>query len=147
MTRTRLIRWGRPWVVLAAMVVAIETGATQELEPSAGIFGDARALEGRPEVRIDTNRDGASRQILDAQQAGESLLTLTVDKGQLYWGDEQRPLTVTSSGDFIYLSSSAEPGRYVRVRRLNDRFTYVEHVDKGSQSITYWGELKVVIGR
>lgn len=147
MTRTRLIRWGRPWFVLAAIVVATAPAAAQQLEPSAGIFGDARAFEGRPEVRIDTNRDGASRQILDTRDAHESLLTLTVADGRLYWGNEPRPLTVTSAGDFVYLSSSTEPGRYVRVRRVNDRLTYVEHVDKGAQSVTYWGELRVVLGR
>ena len=53
---------------------------------------------------------------------------------------------MTSSGEFTYLSSN-EPSRYVRVRRLNDRLTYIEHVDTALGSVTYWGELRIVIGK
>jgi hypothetical protein len=31
--------------------------------------------------------------------------------------------------------------------RLNDRVSYVEHVDLASGSVTWWGELRIVIGK
>ena len=46
----------------------------------------------------------------------------------------------------MYLSST-EPGRYVRIRRLNDRLAYVEHLDTTLGTVTYWGELRVVVGQ
>jgi hypothetical protein len=33
----------------------------------------------------------------------------------------------------------------VRLRRINEKLTYVEHLDMGSRSVTYWGELRVVL--
>jgi hypothetical protein len=43
--------------------------------------------------------------------------------------------------------TSAEPGRYVRFKRINDRIAYVEHVDTAFGSVTYWGELRIVLDR
>lgn len=106
----------------------------------------ATALEGTPEVRVEVTKDGAIRRTLDAAEAARDRLTIKVVDGRLYWGDADRPLTVSSSGEFTYLSS-AEPGRYVRFRQLNDRLTYVEHVDMALSSVTYWGELRFVLGK
>jgi hypothetical protein len=133
----------------AALILATGPQPMQAQEPGqvVGLPDEARALEGRPDVRVDTTREGTTRRVLDAREAGESRLTIRVLDGRLYWGTESRPLNVASSGDFTYLSSATEPGRYVRVRRLNDRFTYVEHVDKELGSVTYWGELRIVVGR
>jgi hypothetical protein len=105
------------------------------------------ALEGLPAVRIDTSRDRATRHELDSREAAGSRLTIRVADGRFYWsGRGDRPLAATDSGGFTYLSSS-EPGRYVRIRQLNDRLTYVEHVDTDAGSVTYWGELRIVVGR
>jgi hypothetical protein len=51
---------------------------------------------------------------------------------------------MNASEEFTYLSS--DPGQYVRIARVNDRITYVEHVDTALGSITWWGELKIVLG-
>ena len=62
---------------------------------------------------------------------------------EYYWASQgNRPLTLSTAGDMTYFSS-AEPGRYVRLRRINDTLTYVEHLDMGSRSVTYWDELRV----
>lgn len=67
-------------------------------------------------------------------------------RGPLLSAGDERPLLVTASGEFVYLSSR-EPGKYVRVRRLDDRFTYLEHVDMPFGSVTFWGELRVDLER
>jgi hypothetical protein len=86
-----------------------------------------------------------SRRELDATEAAKSRLTITILDGRLYEGDRTgTPLTMTSSGGFTYLSSST-PGRYIRLQRLNDMFSYVEHVDMAFGSVTYWGELRLVL--
>jgi hypothetical protein len=35
----------------------------------------------------------------------------------------------------------------VRIRQLRDKLTYVEHVDTDTGSVTYWGELRIVLGK
>lgn len=140
-------------VTLGALLVMVLTAgaSSSSAQSSPGIFGvpaQPGALQGRPTVRVDTTEEGATRHVLDDREAEASLLTIKVDEdGRLFWGDDGRPLVVTPSGEFTYLSSATEPGRYVRVRRLNDRFSYVEHVDKGSRSVTYWGELRLILGK
>ena len=108
---------------------------------------EATALEGLPQIRIETTRDSAARRTLDPKEAARDRLTIRIADGRLYWSSRgDGPLAQTSFGEFTYLSS-AEPGRYVRIRRLNDKLTYVEHVDTELGSVTYWGELHVVIGK
>jgi len=53
---------------------------------------------------------------------------------------------LTSSGEFTYLSSGESCG-YVRIRRLDDRLTYMEHVYTDLGSVRYWGELRIVSGK
>ena len=48
-----------------------------------------------------------------------------------------------TSGEFTYLT--AEPGQDVRLRKVDDKIEYVEHVDKAWESVTWWGELRVVL--
>ena len=45
-------------------------------------------------------------------------------------------------GEFTYLAST--PGTYVRLTRLNDRLTYVEHLRSASGRVTWSGALRVV---
>ena len=54
-------------------------------------------------------------------------------------------LRLSSSGVFTYLSS--EPGQYIRLTRLNDKISYIEHVDLGLGSVTWWGELRIAVGK
>jgi hypothetical protein len=73
-------------------------------------------------------------------------LRLRVRDGKVFWASRNDvPLTVSSSGAFTYLTS--EPGSYIRLTKLNDKISYVEHVDlKEHGSVTWWGELRLVVG-
>ena len=88
----------------------------------------------------------AGLQAREIRRAEGSRLQIRVKDGRLFWGGSNEPLAVHESGAYTYLSSATEPGRYVRLSRLNDRLTYVEHVDKSDRSVTFWGELRIVLG-
>jgi hypothetical protein len=108
---------------------------------------NAVALEGKPFVRIDATEDQVTRHPLTEAEKAENRLTIKAENGRYFWVSRGNlPLTLSSSGEFTYLASS-EPGKYVRFRRVNDRITYVEHVDMAHGSVTYWGELRIVLGR
>jgi hypothetical protein len=134
----------------AAAVVIVLTGSVVARQPAQreiGVPANAVALQGTPLVRIDTDEGQVTRHQLTGAEIGESRLTINVDHGRYFWTSRgNTPLTLSSSGEFTYLSSS-EPGRYVRFRRLNDRITYVEHVDMPQGSVTYWGELRIVLAK
>jgi hypothetical protein len=137
-----------PTAAAIAILAALGTlGFAQEgPKDNLGLPRNATALEGVPHVRIDVTQDNASRRDLNAAEAARSQLAIRIADGRFYWTSRgKRLLASTPSGEFTYLSS-AEPGRYVRIRRLNDKLTYVEHVDTELGSVTYWGELHVVIG-
>lgn len=103
-------------------------------------------LEGTPEVMIATFEGGTTRRVLGPAQAASDRLTISVVDGRFYWTSRgDRPLDLNWSDDFTYLS--AEPGRYVRFTRLDDRISYIEHVDMGFGSVTWWGELKIAVSR
>jgi hypothetical protein len=130
-----------------AVTITAVLGQSGASHSSAGIPKDATRLEGVPHVRIETTKDGATRRELDRAEAARSRLTIRIDDGRFYWaGRDDRPLTVTSSGEFTYLLS-ARPGRYVRFRWFDDTLAYVEHVDMAFGSVTYWGELRIVTGK
>lgn len=136
-------------ILVAIPILVSTTVFTQSAERRTDIAlpANATALEGLPQVRVDATRDHVVRRELDSAEAAKSRLTIKIVDGQLYWGDRTgTPLTMSSSGTFTYLSST-EPGRYIRIQRLNDRLRYVEHVDMAFGSVTYWGELRVVVAR
>jgi hypothetical protein len=135
------------WIGVIACVGGASAALDQSRTTGDGfeIPTNATALEGVPAVRIDTTQEGATRRELGAAEAAKNRLRITVVNGQYYWASRKDlPLTVSSSGEFIYLSSR-EPGKYVRVRRLNDKLSYIEHVDMALGSVTYWGELRIVV--
>ena len=116
-------------------------------QPDAIFPVNAQALEGLPQVRIDITKEKAMRRELAPAEAAQSRLTIKIRDGQLYWGDRTGvPLTMTKSGSFTYLSSK-EPGRYIRIQELNETLRYIEHVDMPFGSVTYWGELRVVLDK
>lgn len=131
------------------MVLALSVPALAQ-DPGAGTAGipaNATALEGLPAVRVETTSEKATRRQLDGSEAAGHRLRVRIDKNGFYWSSrDNRRLSVTAAGAFTYLSSS-EPGNYVRIQRLKDRFTYVEHVDTDLGSVTYWGELRIVLGK
>lgn len=132
---------------VAAWLAFGAAGAAQQAQTSGEktvIPENASALEGVPAVRLDAKKDGAKLRQLGGDEAAKQSLRIKIVNGEYFWESrENRPLTLTSSGEFTYLS--AEPGQYVRLRKLNDRIEYVEHVDKAWESVTYWGELRIVI--
>jgi hypothetical protein len=147
MNRSFSARFTRIAAVLAAaaLVAGTAPGEAQEGRSGLVIPQNATALEGIPRVRIDTTRDTVTRRELAAAEAAKSRLTIRIDDGRLYWASrDDRLLTRTASEEFTYLLSTV-PGRYVRIRELNDTLTYVEHLDMPSGSVTYWGELRIVV--
>lgn len=134
---------------VACLILILGSGISQAQAPQTltPIPAAATALEGLPTVRIDTTADRVARRELNASEAAKSRLRVRKVGSRYYWASlDDRPLTVTSSGGFTYLSST-EPGRYVRIRQLRDKLTYVEHVDTDTGSVTYWGELRIVLGK
>jgi hypothetical protein len=130
-----------------AIVAAAPAGQTLSNEKSPLIPQDATALEGIPAVRLDATREGAKRRQLDRAEASTQSLKIEIVNGQYYWSSrENQPLTLSTSEGFTYLSST-EPGKYVRLMRINDRIAYVEHVDMAFGSVTYWGELRIMLSK
>ena len=108
---------------------------------------DATVLEGVPSVRLDVTDHGTTRLELDRKHAAAEALKIEIVDGRYFWASrEKQPLTVTTAGEFTYLMST-EPGKYVRFKKLNDRISYVEHVDTEFGSVTYWGQLRIIVGK
>lgn len=132
-------------IVLICAAIAGASGGRQGTDRSAQIdIPSTATLEGLPTVRVDTSERRRTLHVLDKSEAEQSRLTVKVREGRFFSGRDNRELTLATSGAFTYLS--AEPGRYVRMRRVNDRISYVEHVDLAAGSVTYWGELRIVTG-
>ncbi len=133
-----------------AMVVLLLPAATPAQSPprqsEAPIPPTATALAGVPRVKIENSEEGTTRTLLDPAQAAANRLAVRVSQNRLYWSSrDDRSLSLTSSNGAFYLSPT-DPGSYIRFWRVNDRLTYMEHIDLGPRSVTYWGELKVVLG-
>jgi hypothetical protein len=129
--------------VLVASAVPGRGLAQTEPPIPAGAVG----LEGTPSVRVDASEDQVTRRQMTEAESAENRLRIRVENGRYFWtsrGDV--PLTLTSSGEFMYLSSP-EVGKYVRFQRVNDRVTYLEHVDMERGTVTYWGEVSIVLGK
>ncbi|MGE3403896.1 MAG: hypothetical protein AB7K63_14980 [Vicinamibacterales bacterium] len=140
----------RSWFAVGTLLVlslSISASAQDAGTGAGRIPADATALEGLPAVRVETTSEKTTRRQLEGAEAAGHRLRVRIDKDGFYWSSrDNRRLAVTAAGAFTYLSSS-EPGTYVRIQRLNDRFTYVEHVDTDLGSVTYWGELRIVLGK
>ena len=133
-------------IACLGMAVSISLGQEPAKAQTVEIPETATTLEGIPTVRIDSAQAGATRRLLSGAEASKDRLTVTVVNGQFYWTSRgNRPLRLSSSGVFTYLSS--EPGQYIRLTRLNDKISYVEHVDLGLGSVTWWGELRIAVGK
>jgi hypothetical protein len=131
-------------------LVVLSAGPRAQSKPqdsAVAIPQDTIALKGTPTIRVDTTSDATTRRRLTRKEADQQGLTVKVVNGRYFWVNrENQPLTLQTSGEFIYLSS-ADPGQYIRLRRINDRISYVEHLDMGSGSVTYWGELRIELGK
>jgi len=106
----------------------------------------AVTLEGVPRVRIDDTEAGSQRRVLPKKEADEHQLRIQVRDGQFFRaGKGNAPLKVDAAGAYTYLSS--QPGSYIRLTRINDRIAYVEHLEEGPNHVTFWGELRIVLGK
>lgn len=135
-------------VVIGCVVLAAATPRAQESPrpQPVEIPAAATVLEGIPTVRIDSTEGGTTRRVLSASEAAESRLTVGLAEERYYWTSRgNRLLQKSSSGEFTYLSS--DPGHYIRFTRLNDKISYAEHVDLPSGSVTWLGELSIVVGK
>jgi hypothetical protein len=149
-SRAAAAKAGRFWalgvaITFAASVFLVGAGEVQ-VESQSVIPTNATALEGTPDATVETTSERTTRRQLDATDAAANRLRVDVKDGVFYWSSRDNSrLALTTSGEFTYLSSG-HPGKYIRVRRVNDRLTYVEHVDTAFGSVTYWGELRVTLG-
>lgn len=134
-------------VLCVAVLPARSRGQDAVAQPqNVDIPATATTLEGVPTVRIDSTEGGTTRRVLSAAEGAKDRLKVTIADGQFYWTSRGNgPLTLSSTGEFTYLSSG--PGRYIRLTRLNDKISYVEHVDMASGSVTWWGELRIIVGK
>lgn len=106
----------------------------------------ATTLEGIPSVRVDLSAEASQRRVLSKDEAAKNKLNIKVKNGQFFWASQGgEPLALNRQGEFTFLS--ATPGNYISVRKVKDRITYVEHLDNKGQYITYFGELRVVVGK
>jgi hypothetical protein len=131
-----------------AVVLAVTLAYGAAAPRAAGqIPAGTTALEGTPQSRVETSADRTTREALKGDEATRRQLRIRVDNGRFFWSSRHdEPLSLTAAGEYTYLSSN-EPGHYVRIRRINDRLTYVEHLDTPVGSVTYWGELRIVLGK
>ena len=135
-------------VVLVCLGLAVSTSSGQgsPAPQPVEIPSTATVLEGIPTVRIDSAEGGATRRVLSPSEADESRLTVGLVDDRYYWTSrENRLLERSFSGAFTYLSS--DPGHYIRFTRFNDTISYAEHIDLQSGSVTWWGELRIVVGK
>ena len=140
----RLIGLVAAMVGAAALLAPGITGQTDAIPATVRIPPGAIALEGIPAVRVDAAQDETTRRVLNQVESVNSRLVVEIVDGQYYWTSrDNRRLRLEASGPFTYLSS--EPGNYIRFTRVNDRLSYIEHVDVPTGSVTWWGELRVIV--
>ena len=110
------------------------------------IPADAIRLEGIPRMRVEEEETRATHRILQPAEASKERLVVRVRNGEFFWETrDNQPLRLNLSGEFTYLST--DPGHYIRLSRVGDTLTYVEHVEMDSRSVTWRGEIKIVLGR
>ncbi len=130
-------------IAATATLSAQKAAQPQPVELPTGTL----TLEGVPRVRIDDTETGSRRHVLDRKEADRHQFSIQVKDGQFFRGGtaNQPPLKVEAQGAYTYLS--AKPGSYIRFTRMNDRIAYVEHLEEGQNHVTFWGELRIVIGK
>ncbi len=133
--------------VLVACVILIAADAFGQTKPAKiEIPANTTVLEGVPTVRVDAAEASAKRHVLGPAEAAKDRLRVKVIDGKLLWASQgDRPLRLSSSGDFTHLTS--DPGSYIRLTKVNNKITYVEHIDQATKSVTWWGELRFVVGK
>jgi hypothetical protein len=96
--------------IVAALAILswASSSRAQTIGATPVIPDSATALEGLPAARLDVTREGARRQRLDRDQAANQALQIKIVDGRYYWTSrENRPLTLTTSGEFTYQASTS----------------------------------------
>ncbi len=120
--------------------------AAQSVPMKIEIPADAIRLEGTPTVRIEEEEKRATHRVLQPAEASKERLVVRMRDGEFFWETrDNQPLKLNLSGEFTYLST--DPGHYIRLSRMGDKLTYVEHVEMDSRSVTWRGEIRIVLGR
>jgi hypothetical protein len=133
-------------VLVAALLGSRASAAQEDVPGVVKVPPTVTALEGRPLVVTRSEAGETERTVLAPEQAKEQRLLVTVVDGRFYWASRQnRPLTMTTSGAFTLLDSGV--GSYVKFTSVDGRILYIEHVNVGMNTLTYWGVLEVVTGR
>lgn len=110
------------------------------------IPASAIALEGIPKVRVEEGDSLATLRLLPPEEADKERMVVRMRNGEFFWETrENQPLKLNLSGEFTYLST--DPGHYIRISRVGDTLTYVEHVEMDTRSVTWRGELRIVLGK
>ena len=137
-------------VVLATVCVALAGPVARGqdvISPGLEVLEDA-LLEGEPSVRVRTSESAAERVELSDSEAASERLEIRVESGRYLWASRDDALLQSRQvGEYTYLSSADSPGEYIRITRLNDRLSYVEHLETAGGHVTYWGELSIRLGR
>jgi hypothetical protein len=150
----RFTRWFGAALLTTVVTAPASIAQTPTNDERLRVPANAVALEGTPAVRIEASRERVTRRELDRSEVARGRLRITIEQGRYFWASRGNlPLTLSVAGEFIYLASS-EPGNYVRFHRVNDRISYVEHIDMATGSgdmppgsVSYWGELRIELGK
>jgi hypothetical protein len=138
-----------PWAVSVFLVLVLLTLASGQTAPRPERVEIPKMgiLQGVPTIRIDSAEDRTTRQVLDPAEASQNPLKVRVRDGRFYWAShDNRPLQAYSSGAYTFLTSD-EPGSYIRLTMLDNKISYLEHIDlKERGCVTWWGEIKVFVG-
>ncbi|MDO8794617.1 MAG: hypothetical protein Q7J25_08365 [Vicinamibacterales bacterium] len=145
-------------VMLRPIGLAVSLAAGLAAVPAVSLAQDARkptkieipasaiALEGIPKVRVEEGDSLATLRLLPPEEAEKERLVVRMRNGEFFWETrDNQPLRLNLSGEFTYLST--DPGHYIRLSRVGDTLTYVEHVEMDSRSVTWRGELRIVLGK
>ena len=136
----------RPAGLVLSLGLMPVLSAAQNVPMKIEIPADAIRLEGMPRVRIDEEETRATRRVLQPAEASKERLVVRMRNGEFFWETrDNQPLKLNLSGEFTYLST--DPGHYIRLSRVGNKITYVEHVEMDSRSVTWRGELTIVLGK
>src|SRR5262245_51583178 len=141
----------RPRAILAVFgtTLLLGSGAFSQEDPSRpSVPARAIRFDGAPPVNVESRRDPGMRRALIGPQE-KPLSDPQEKKVGLFVGSKRR-LPAYEPGAYTHLRGM--PGQYIRIKPLNETLSYVERVDTygervdaPSGSVTWYGELRMVV--
>lgn len=101
-------------------------------------------FRGTPTVRVFASASADGREKVDADAAAKAECVVVQRGKKFFWASRENvPLIRTDTPQFTYFVH-AESGGYVKVftgerKAANAPADYIEHINKGFETITYWG--------